>query len=95
MLCSVVSLQGKTYTQVNVPKDNSTWMIENAIARYSANDSFPDMHLQTFRTSTGTTLQSWSSDGGFNWTFPVNSTLPNPNSRVGHRAAYSPAGSWP
>ena len=95
MLCSVVLLQGKTYTQVNVPKDNSTWMIENAIARYSANDSFPDMHLQTFRTSTGTALQSWSSDGGFNWTFPVNSTLPNPNSRVGHRAAYSPAGSWP
>ena len=75
-------LQGKTYTKVNVPKDNSTWMIENAIAQYRGNASAPDMHVQTFRTSTGTALQSWSSNGGLNWTYPVNSTLPNPNSRV-------------
>ena len=76
--------QGKTYTKVNVPRDNSTWMIENAIAQYRGNASAPDMHVQTFRTRTGTALQSWSSNGGLNWTHPVNSTLPNPNSRVSH-----------
>ena len=75
-------LQGKTYTKVNVPKDNSTWMIENAIAQYRGSASQPDMHVQTFRTTTGTAMQSWSSNGGLNWTYPVNSTLPNPNSRV-------------
>ena len=75
-------LQGKTYTKVNVPKDNRTWMIENAIAQYAAPVEGTDIHVQTFRTATGVALESWSSDGGYNWTFPVNSTLPNPNSRV-------------
>ena len=74
-------LQGRSYTKVNVPKDNTTWMIENAIAQYKAPVDGTDMHVQTFRTATGTALESWSSDGGYNWTFPVNSTLPNPNSR--------------
>lgn len=83
-------MQGKTYTKVNVPKDNSTWMIENAIAQYrgppmgggNSSGGPTDMHVQMFRTSTGTALQSWSSDGGYNWTYAVNSSLPNPNSRV-------------
>ena len=65
-----------------MPKNNRTWMIENAIAQYAAPVGGTDMHVQTFRTATGVALESWSSDGGYNWTFPVNSTLPNPNSRV-------------
>ena len=72
-----------------MPKDNRTWMIENAIAQYAAPVEGTDMHVQTFRTATGVALESWSSDGGYNWTFPVNSTLPNPNSRV--RAPQRPA----
>lgn len=74
-------MQGKTWKKADVPKDNSTWMIENALAGYTdANGT--QMQMQIFRTRTGTSLQSWSSDGGYNWTVAVNSTLPNPNSRV-------------
>ena len=67
-----------------MPKTNETWMIENAIARYQAPGSLSDMHVQLFRTRIGTTLQSWSRDEGRTWSFPKNSTLPNPNSRVSH-----------
>lgn len=75
-------MQGKTFTEAAVPKTNATWMIENAIARYSSPSNGTDMHVQLFRTRTGTTLQSWSTDEGKTWSFPQNSTLPNPNSRV-------------
>ncbi|EIE25189.1 neuraminidase [Coccomyxa subellipsoidea C-169] len=74
--------QGKTWKKAEVPKDNSTWMIENAIAAYTAGVNGMRMQLQIFRTRTGSSMQSWSSDGGYNWTFPSNSTLPNPNSRM-------------
>ena len=75
-------MQGKTFTEAAVPKTNTTWMIENAIARYSSPSNGTDMHVQLFRTRTGTTMQSWSTDEGKTWSFPQNSTLPNPNSRV-------------
>ncbi|CAL5221936.1 g4211 [Coccomyxa viridis] len=74
--------QGKTFTEAAVPKTNTTWMIENAIARYSSPSNGTDMHVQLFRTRTGTTMQSWSTDEGKTWSFPQNSTLPNPNSRL-------------
>ena len=77
-------MQGKTFTEAAVPKTNTTWMIENAIARYSSPQNGSDMHVQLFRTRTGTTLQSWSADDGKTWSYPQNSTLPNPNSRVCH-----------
>ena len=77
-----LSMQGKTFTEAAVPKTSATWMIENAIARYSSPSNGTDMHVQLFRTRTGTTLQSWSTDEGKTWSFPQNSTLPNPNSRV-------------
>ncbi len=77
-----LGMQGKTFTEAAVPKTNTTWMIENAIARYSSPSNGSDMHVQLFRTRTGTTMQSWSRDEGKTWSFPVNSTLPNPNSRV-------------
>lgn len=73
-----------------MPKSNETWMIENAIARYQAPDSLSDMHVQLFRTRIGTTLQSWSRDEGRTWSFPKNSTLPNPNSRVSPLEHISP-----
>lgn len=65
-----------------MPKDNSTWMIENALAGYTDTATNRSMQMQIFRTRTGVALQSWSADGGYNWTFPTNMTLPNPNSRV-------------
>lgn len=67
-----------------MPKDNATWMIENALAWYIDSTTQKPMQMQIFRTRTGTALQSWSSDGGYKWTFPTNMTLPNPNSRVPH-----------
>ena len=79
---TTLCMQGKTFTEATVPKTNATWMIENAIARYTSPDNGTDMHMQLFRTRTGTTLQSWSADEGKTWSFPQNSTLPNPNSRV-------------
>ena len=73
-----------------MPKTNQTWMIENAIARYEAPGNHSDMHVQLFRTRIGTTLQSWSRDEGRTWSFPQNSTLPNPNSRVGPLDTFPP-----
>ena len=77
-------MQGANFTEAMVPKTNKTWMIENAVARYTDPGNGTDMHVQLFRTRTGTTMQSWSADDGETWSFPVNSTLPNPNSRVSH-----------
>ncbi|CAL8461845.1 g1376 [Coccomyxa elongata] len=74
--------QGKTWRSADVPKDSATWMIENALAGYTDSTTQKPMQMQIFRTRTGTALQSWSSDGGYNWTFPTNMTLPNPNSRM-------------
>ncbi|BDA41433.1 hypothetical protein COCOBI_02-2130 [Coccomyxa sp. Obi] len=74
--------QGKTWKHADVPKDNSTWMIENAIAGYTDSTTQTPMQMQIFRTRTGVALQSWSSDGGYNWTVATNMTLPNPNSRM-------------
>ena len=75
-------MQGANFTEARVPKTSATWMIENAVARYTDPGNGTDMHVQLFRTRTGTTMQSWSADDGETWSFPVNSTLPNPNSRV-------------
>ena len=86
---AVHCVQGANFTEAMVPKTNRTWMIENAVARYTDPDNGTDMHVQLFRTRTGTTMQSWSADDGATWSFPVNSTLPNPNSRVS-RALQSP-----
>lgn len=68
--------RGETWSVHMVPQQ-PTKLIENTIAP-TRNGSL----LMLFRTGVGKLYESWSFDVGMNWTTPVPSGLPNPNSKT-------------
>uniref|UniRef100_A0A061RNN2 Bnr asp-box repeat protein n=1 Tax=Tetraselmis sp. GSL018 TaxID=582737 RepID=A0A061RNN2_9CHLO len=69
--------RGKTWTASQQIKAHKTWLIEGSVIPFSDGEL-----LQLFRTTAGFIYESRSFDGGFTWTAPGSTGLPNPNSKV-------------
>eukprot|EP00899_Mesostigma_viride_P020272 jgi/Mesvir1/28246/Mv04787-RA.1 len=68
---------GRSWRVEGVVETNATWLVENSVVQVSGAGM-----LQLLRSKSGHLYESRSADGGFRWTSPQQTSIPNPDSKA-------------